>query len=44
MCKDRTLMCSAQGPKLDARAGQVIRVKQVLDIAHYVAYSMFHTV
>ncbi len=44
MCEHRTLMGTVQGPRPDATTGQVIRLKLILDIAHYAPYSMFHTV
>ena len=42
MCKDRTLMCMLKGR--NRTTGQVIRLNLILDITHYVTYSMFHTV
>jgi hypothetical protein len=44
MCKDRTFMCTAQGRGVDARKGPAAHAKYILDITHYVQYSMFHTV
>jgi hypothetical protein len=44
MCEHRTLMYTVQGPRPDATTSQVIRLALILDIAHYVPYSMLHTV